>query len=218
MQLSDMRTKLRKRIGNPSTTDVADTTLNEHLNTAYGEIANEFRFRKVRKLCTFDTVADQAEYGLPSDCLAVLRVRDTTNELRLEKLDDRRFAELTDTDETGEPTGYVRFRDWITLVPTPDDAYTIQLHYKADVTDLSADADEPVLPSVWHRGIVMLAAFYYYDEEGDVPKAQSAYNVYELWASKKPVEVDEEKTDFDSGVTIPSLGTTPKALDFNESD
>ncbi len=219
MDLVTMRTKLRKRVGNPTVTDVPDVDLTGHINTAYHEIANSYRFRMVRKLCTFDTVASQAEYGLPSDCLAVLKARNSTSEHRLEKMDDRKGAELENVSTEGDPTKYIRYRDWITLVPTPDGVYTIQLHYKADVSDLSADADEPVVPSVWHEGIIKLARYYYYDEEGDIPKAQSSYNVYELWASRKPVEVDEEKVDFDSGVTIPSLGTSStERFDFDHSD
>lgn len=219
MELSDMVAVLRRRIGNPSTTDVTDTILKEHINSAYVEIADNFRFHKTRKLCTFTTVASTRRYGLPTDCDVVLKVRDNTNSVRIEKSDSRRFAELTDTTTEGFPTQYARFRDWIELQPTPDGAYEIQLYYRVATTLLSADTDEPALPASWHEGILRLARWYYYTEEGDEPKANSAYNSYTVWASKKTNEVDEEKVDFDSGVSLPELSDfVPQGLDFNHSD
>lgn len=222
MQLSDMVSKVRRRIGSPSTTDVTDATIKEHINAAYREIADNFRFHSVRKLCTFDTVADTRRYGLPTDCAFVIRVRNKDDEAaqpRLEKLDDRRAAELLNSDTTGVPTQYMRYKDWIELEPTPDDVYTIEVFYRADVTDLSDDADEPVFPVAWHAGIVHLATWNYFVEEGDVPKANNAYNIYDLWSSKKTNEVDEEKRDLDSGVEIPTLSNSVSSgLDFNHSD
>ncbi len=219
MDLLTLRTRVRKQVGNPTTVDVPDADLTQHVNTAYRDISNKYRFHKVRKLCTFPTVAGTRRYGLPTDCAAVIRVRDTTNEVRLEKLDDMRAAHLIDTDVEGKPTQYTRYRDWLDLHPTPDDVYTIEVFYKGEIVDLSADGDDPVLPTSWHEGIIKLAKYYYYDEQGDIPKATSAFNAYELWASRQPIEVDEEKVDFDSGVSLPTLGNVlgPR-LDFDHAD
>lgn len=219
MQLTEMRSRLRRQVGNPTTTDVADSVLTQHINSGYKEIANKFRFHTVRKLCRFSTVVGTKRYGIPSDCAVVLRVRDLTNEKRLEKFDDRRAFEEVDLDTTGYPTYYTRFRDWVELHPSPNGVYEIELHYKADMADLAGDTETPTLPTSWHEGILRLAKYYYYDEQGDIPKATAAYNAYTVWADSKPIEVDEEKTDFDSGVTVPTLSNgLPKNLDFNHSE
>lgn len=208
MDLATMRTRLRARIGNPDIVDVPDADLTRILNSAYGDIADRFRFHKVRKICTFPTVANTQDYGLPSDLLEIIKVRDQTNGRQLRKadyMDEAGKDERLDSILTQQPTHYLRYRNFIRLEPTPDGAYTVELFYKAGVVDLSDDADEPILPAPWHEGILKLARHYFYDEKGDVPKSQYALSIYNSWLSTKPVEVDEEKKDLDKGVRIPSL-------------
>lgn len=218
MDLSTIRTRLRRQVGNPSITDVADSLLNEHINVAYREIADRYRFNNVRKLCRFSTIASTRRYSVPEDYSNAIRLRDLTNKIRLEKLDSRRLFELTDIDTTGKPTKYTIVKDWIELHPTPDDVYEIEMYYKAEIVELSADGDIPALPTAWHQGILLLSKHYYYVEEGDVPKSLAAFNAYEQWLATKPVELDEEKADYDSGVSIPTLETSIALQDFNTSD
>lgn len=206
MNLSEMRTRLRRQIGNPTTTDVPDAQLTEHVNDAYREIVAKFRFHKTRKVCTFDTTADTRRYGLPEDAKWVMRVRDDTNKRFIEKTDDHRLSRIDDLTTTGKPELYARYRDWIELQPTPDGVYTISVYYESDITELSADSDEPVMSEAWHRGLVNLAKYYYYDDQGDDAKALSARNKYEAWLTSQPSEVDEEQRFNDHGVQIPSLG------------
>lgn len=219
MNLSELRVKLRSRIGDPTVIDVPDSELDMHINSAYVEIADTYRFHTVRKLCKFSTVVGTARYGIPDDCLVVMEVRDLTNEKKLEKYGGRRVFEQTSVTTNGFPFAYARFRNWVELVPPPDGVYEIEMHYKADVVELAGDTATPTIPKPWHEGILRLAKYYYYEDQGDVPKSVAAYNAYDVWVSRKPVEVDEEKRDFDSGVSIPTLsGFQPKGLDFNHSD
>lgn len=224
MNLLILRDRLRRMIGNPTTADVGDGNLSEHINTAYREIVNKYRFHLGRKICTFDTIADVSRYGLPTDLASIIRVRNNTTEVRMEMLDSRRRYEevnYTANIQTGEPVRYIRFRDWIELAPIPDGVYQIEIYYKLGIVDLSADIDEPVIPVSWHRGILLLSKYIYYDEEGDIPKATTAYARFNTWVQDQPTEVDEEKADLDSGVAIPTLGVwknTDPRLDFNHSD
>lgn len=231
MELSVMRTRLRKRIGNPTLTDVPDSDLNQHINTAYLELVNKFRFHLGRRICIFDTVIGQPRYGLPTDLAVLFRIRDNTNERKMIKLDDPRRARLTNHTKDqltsagtpanitlDQPRYYMRHRDWVELHPVPDGVYEMEIFYKIVVEELVADTDEPVIPETWHVGIVSLARYWYYDEEGDLPKAKNAMNAFEVWLSRQPVEVDEEKIDFDSGVGVPTLSELPVArLDFHHS-
>lgn len=210
MDLTTMRTRLRARIGNPDITDVPDVDLTRILNSAYGDIADRFRFHKVRKLCTFPTVTSQREYGMPADLLEIMKVRDLTNGRQIKKadyIDAASNAEKADSIIEQQPLHYIRYRNFINLYPTPDGVYVIELFYKAGVVDLVADADTPILPAPWHEGIIKLARHYFYDEKGDIPKSQYALSIYNSWLSTKPNEVDEEKKDLDKGVRIPSLET-----------
>lgn len=216
MQLSVLRTKLRSRIGNPDTTDVPDVDLTAHINSAYRDIADRFRFHAVRKICTFPTVSGTKDYGLPADLSVILNARDETSGSKLSKTDysDDAWQESENDDVDGIPESYIRMRNFIRIEPTPDGVYTIRLFYKAGVVDLAADADAPILPDSWHEGILKLARYYFYDSKPDAPKAQYALANYNSWVSTKPVEVDEEKKDLDKGVRIPTLQKA-RALDFD---
>jgi len=223
VQLSVMRTKLRTRIGNPSITDVPDANLTTHLNDSYREIANKFKFHLVRSRYDFSTVIGTRLYNLPTGSVAILKAQNLTalNEGRIEKLDDRRRAETTITGVTGPPTGYIRYQNQIELDPTPDAVYSIRLILKSGITDLSLDADTPVLPVSWHEGIIKLAKYNYYaNEQNDLPKATFAKQDFKDWLVDQPTEIDEEKVDFDSGVSLPELNAwaaNRQRLDFDHS-
>lgn len=210
MDLVTMRTRLRARIGNPDTTDVPDVDLTRLLNSAYSDIADRFRFHSARKLCTFPTVSGTQDYGLPTDLLEIIKVRNQTEGWQIKKgdyIDSADKQERSDSVIESRPLHYIRYRNFIRLEPTPDGVYTIELFYRAGVIALSLDADEPILPVPWHEGILKLARHYFYDETGDIPKAQYALSIYNSWLSTKPNEVDEEKKDLDKGVRIPTLAT-----------
>lgn len=215
--LAALRAALRKRVGNPTATDVPDADLTAVLNSAYSDLSLRYKFHKVRKICTFDTVVDQARYGIPTDCFAVLRVRDNTNNRKLEKVGDRNYSERTD-DTSGKPLKYLRQRDWVTLMPPPDGVYQIELFYKAKPADLAADVDVPVLPDGWSEGLIRLARFYYFDSIGDLPKARLSQAMYDSWVAVTPLEFDDEAEVIDSGVELPTLGTSQDPrLDFDHS-
>lgn len=221
MNLSEMRVKLRRRIGNPTVNAVTDVQLNDHINDAYTEIADRFRFHQVRKRCVFTTEDGRESYGIPTEATTILRVRDNTNGVKLEKFDDRRMAERRVADgelPTGFPIHYARYRDYLSLDPVPNGAYEIEVYYKRSMTNLLNDADVPVLPVVWHEGIVKLARFKYFEDVLDLPKARVAQDFWQNWLSDKPTELDEEKVDFDSGVSVPTLEQgLDRRQDFNTS-
>lgn len=147
MQLSEMRDSLRRRIGNPTTTDVSDTRLDQKINDSMREIMDKYAFHMTRSIATFPTVAGTKRYDIPADCVAVLRVWNATDRQRIMKRDMRWLAETEnqDTNTTGRPQYYVRARDWYQFYPIPDGVYTISVFYKNSVADLVVDADEPLI-------------------------------------------------------------------------
>ena len=219
MNLQQMTNLLRGRIGNPTTTDVADSTLQAELNAAYLDIKGRYRFHRARKRCQFQTVIGQARYDLPLDILVVLRVSDETNRVKLEKWGDRHLARRPDN-ELAKPLRYVRYRDWIELNPTPDGVYTMEVYYKFMDQLLQVGGDVPQLPETWHEGIVVLGKYNYYaNVANEAPKAGMAYEAWKLWVADKPTEIDEESVDIDSGVEILPLSSgIEKGLDFNHAD
>lgn len=231
MNVQTMYTLLRARIGNPSLVDVPNTKLITMLDLAYQDIADRYRFHRKRKRCQFYTLKGQARYDLPADLISLFRVSDTTNNVKLEKIGDRQLSSRADATAVGKPTRYVRYRDWVELDPIPDygnglgvsdpsaTGYLMELFYKYTLPILTADGDIPTIPTGWHIGIVVLAKYYYYEDQGDAPKANLAMEAWKLWVADKPTEIDEESVDIDSGVEILTLSQnfTPRQ-DFNHAD
>lgn len=64
---------------------------------------------------------------------------------------------------SGRPSYFSRRPDdAIVLYPTPDDAYTLKLDYQQDGHVLTANTDEPLIPDVWLRDIIMYRALQHY--------------------------------------------------------
>lgn len=221
MNFSQIRTRLRKLVGNPTATDVPDADLNEVINEAYQELCDEYRFRATRELATFSTAANVNAYALPTNSLVLMGVKDCTNDVRLRKRNhDWVMSQTSDTDSPGKPTNYARYEDYIKLFPTPDGVYSINIYYRIYIADLSADADIPVIPVPWHRGLIRFARYKYYDALGQIQMAQYTYRAWQVWLNNKPTEVDEEEfyEGAMTGVEVTTLGTASKALDFDHSD
>lgn len=205
--LSEMRLELRTKIGSPTTTDVPDALLTRLLNEAYRDIGTKHPFHETRQVAYMTTTSGTGRYNLPSDATIIRRVWDATNGRRLEKAGQRLASERRGADllQNGFPRSYIRAGTYLQLHPVPDGAYTIYVYYSSAVADLTDDADVPVLPLPWHTGIVKYARYLFWDERGDINKAQYSYSAYKLWLADKPSELDEEKADMEGGVEIPSL-------------
>lgn len=219
MNLTTMLSRLRERVGNPDTTDVPDATLTARINEAYSFIWDRYRFHANRTTdSSIVTVAGTASYALPADCDIIMSVRDVTNTTKLKKIGKDKY-DAKGVISNGKPTEYFRENNNLILWTTPDGAYTIRVRYKQAMTELSAGADIPSVPTAWHDGIVALARFMYWDTKGDVPKAQYAFRMWKEWVSDKSNEIDEELfQDYDEGVSVPTLEQPLDRLDFDHSD
>lgn len=215
MTLAELIAQVRVSVGNPTTTDVPDATLQGMINFAYKEVADKFRFHKTRRICEFTTQAGVDKYTLPAGTNLVFRVKNKTSDWGMDKLPDNLFEmEITPASPQGAPTHFARYRDYVKLHPVPDGEYVIEVFYQFGVTSMTQPTDEPVIPEAWHVGIVRLARHYYYDfVKGDQPKAIAALNMYRNWLADKPVEVHEEVAQGDHGVIITALARDARGED-----
>lgn len=216
MNLGQLRTSLRARVGNPTTAEVPNTELDERINEAIKEIADKYGFHRARAITNIVTVVDQAQYDLPADCLVVMKLRHPLENLQLIRRDETWASERM-TMDSGKPTDYLRQQDYIQLFPPPDAEYTLELFYKASAATLVADADESILPTSWDEGILHLARAKHWDVRLDVQKAVHAFSVWERWVSTKPSEINEELfADDTEGVIIPTLKPIRRRRYFDE--
>ena len=219
--LAQMRTALRRKIGNPDTTSVTNAILDEHINSAYVHLTTRYRHKQGRENSRFNTVAGTSAYTLTGQYAVVFQVWNRTTNTKLTKLGWRQRVDedlsVSSSTTQGVPLGYETWQDSIILYPVPDAVYAIEAIYKKIPTALSADGDTPVINALWHPGIVFLSRFYYWDDRQDFAKAQQAYNTWRLWMSDIAHDVDEETVDSeDFGVVLPGLRAgIPRGLDFD---
>lgn len=205
MNLTALQADLRVKIGNPSTSQVADSVLTSYLNKAQKRIADRYRFHKTRKVVTFPTVASTDKYNVPSDYNVVMSLADQTNKRPLRKTSFA-FINANPSQTNQQPTRYAIEQGYIHLWPTPDAVYTIQMMYRANPTDLSAGSDTPVFPDAWHEGLPLCARHIYWDDNGDVAKARYALDIYNDWLENKTDEIGlEYQEDWEQGVSVPTL-------------
>lgn len=218
MTLLELRTMLRRRCGSPSTADVTDADLNGHLNNTIEEVLDKFPFLQGRARLRFNTVASSSKYHVNSKTHTVLKVWDRTNDIKLRKVGPS-YASNNDYDDTltGKPQFYGRFSTYIQLFPTPDAVYVIEFLSRIIPTPLALDGDIPPMPPAWHRGLAIYATYMYHSDQGkDQQKATFAFNEFAAWAKSKPIEMQEEMTDMDQGVELPTMGgnsSTPLSFD-----
>lgn len=214
MNLATLATALRKKIGSPSTTDVPDSpNIYGHINNAYNEIFNKYKFKRRRGKAKFTTSAGIGKYIVSDLTDVIYTVWDRTNGRSLEKvgktiLSQRDYASTPPASvQDGIPTQWDHAETYLHLLPVPNGAFVIEFVYRVIFSALATTDAVPVIPLSWHRGIVILAAHMYYDDEGGDPqKATYHKNAFKDWVADQPVEEHEETESIDSGVQIPTLG------------
>lgn len=89
---------------------------------------------------------------------------------------------LPDPDRETGPPEYVVIRpdNQLLIVPTPDDAYTISYDYFKRGKVLSANTDEPLIPSDYHMAIVGRALMIYGNYESAEEAKIQGQELYEM--------------------------------------
>jgi hypothetical protein len=108
-------------------------------------------------------IVDQTDYVLPSDFVWLHRLEvivsgsGTSEErqpLQPITLNQQDFI----PNGRGTPEAYYLKKNRIVVLPAPDSAKTLRLHYSPRVSDMSADADLPDVPEDYHEYIAIVAA------------------------------------------------------------
>lgn len=110
------------------------------------------------------TVANQKDYVLPTDFMQMNRlelvldgtgVDETIQKIEEITLNEKDFF----ANRTGPPGAYFIKKDRITLLPVPDQAYTLRLFYSPIVTDLTGDSQSPDIPEQFMEYLAILACY-----------------------------------------------------------
>lgn len=143
------------------------------LNAAYKDLTTkhrlwslklDFEFPELKTSDTSQSTADGTAYiNVPSDCLVVYNVEDTTNDTILDWRSWNWYLDQTgraDTTKEGKPKFYTRYGSYIYQYPTPDAIYAETVWYRkrpAALTGTTATAigeewDEVILELACYKG------------------------------------------------------------------
>jgi len=125
-------------------------------------VNKRFYFPQLETSTTADTADGTAYISVPTDCLIVRDLYDTENYRRLTNITPRTYIDYTDRADTGAegaPTEWVRQGTYLYLHKTPDDAYTISIHYRKVPAILSSGSSVTLLGSEWDEPLITLACY-----------------------------------------------------------
>jgi hypothetical protein len=168
---------------NTNTTTFSDADLNAAINFYYHDIVNEILASMdgwdfQGETATADIVSGQAEYILPTDILKIKKIDvtyDGTNWASAKFFDvsEKKFP----LDGTTVARAFSQnapevdlYDSSIFLYPTPSANVIagIKIYYEKEVSELSADTDEPVFAEAYHKVLVYGAAKDYLEKYAEV--------------------------------------------------
>lgn len=149
-------------------TDI-DSYTGQWTNTSYLEfctrrsfwevkIPKHFKFPELDTTTTSNTTGSVAYISIPTDCLAVYTIHDTTNDKKLKNYNMRQYVEETGrASTTGFPDYWLRYGSRIYFFPTPTGVYSMTIWYRKRPALLSAVGDVTLIGSEWDEPILKLA-------------------------------------------------------------
>lgn len=176
--------------------------LGRWVNKAYFEVALLSDFDGLKEAATADSVADQQEYSVPSDFLAVISVSypDEDKVLLETSISAMRRS---DPDVTGIPKYYATRQESIYLWPVPDESgKTILMDYMEEPAALSADDDVTVLPQHFDQAIHWMGIRNALLDIGKPSEATVFYQTADNYIRRIQREVDAGMESQKEGVTV----------------
>lgn len=201
---------LKFRAGNNPSLDAAGTSAYNYygiwINSAYRQLCTQddilglnknLHFPQLMTSTTKTTTDGTAYIAVPSDCLYIEQVFDTTNGRLLDHISWQDYIEYTDRTTAaseGDATEWVRHGSYIYLHPTPGttgDTFTI--YYKKLVADLTGTQTTDI-GAEWDDAIIELATYKMFVAIHDYEKAKYAKDSFvEMAAGLSDIYSKEEE-------------------------
>ena len=184
-----LRQRAAQRIRDFNNNIVADTTpsatqpaaWSDYINEAYRDIDQSSPFwpwHEVQTTLTFPALT--RSQPLPTGDFQVLAAWDLTDQFPLVPLEgrDQYINEYPQQNEQGSPMHYRIFDGNLELYPLPLVQTQVRVDLIQRVTDLSANSDVPVFPSIYHHVIVDGAIARFYEDDGNMQQAQHHWEIF----------------------------------------
>lgn len=179
---SEFQSELLFELGRPND-DSLDSYKGNFINTAYMTLTTQNKILGIPRTFYFPelevseakSTSDGVAYiSVPSDCLVVRTLWDSSNDIKLTKISWRKYIGYTgraNADSEGKSTEWVRRGSYVYLYSTPDDTYNITVYYRKRPTALSDSDDTIAIGAEWDEPVLQLAVIQSHMRLGEFEKA-----------------------------------------------
>ena len=176
MQLTDIRTAVRDRIGVSSNDGIlTDTVLNRLINRAVKTFGSEHHWAWLEKSDSQSPTTNTVT--MPSDWAATVSVSISGESRPLLWLPIDEF--IRHDQANADPRFYTVYGDAVLIAPHNTAGVSLVHRYIAVEADLTSDTHEPLCPDHLIEPIIEFASALAYHQVGDIPLAQRAEDRYE---------------------------------------
>lgn len=162
------------------------TLTRRFLNEAQRRIARRVRVPQLEQTQTFTTVAGDGTVDLDENVIRINSLRNTTDR---DPLDDVGTDALDDfPSASGKPSSYATSGQELTLYPTPDAGYNLEVRYQSRPADLDDDGDVPQMGDDYADLLVTYARARLFRLEDDMELAR-------LWMEDFETDLAKYATD-----------------------
>lgn len=198
MNLLELRSETKSRLGNVTSMDLGDARYNLWVNLGYNDLCGSYQFPQVKAIATATAQINDRLISLPDDCFAIYSVRDDTNKRKLTKVSDIVLDNLDlSTDNTGYAQHYNRVGNMLEIYPRLSAATVIMVRYCKTFDSLTDDDDEPVISSRYDEAIIMLSVIKGLSALFEYKKAHAVMNEFVAFMRSRVFEGEIEDSDND---------------------
>jgi hypothetical protein len=204
--------------------DIAASVVSRLVNEAYMEVAVETSPEALERIAVSSTTTGENRISLPTDfyepisaSLVYMPSWSTSSSQHSSYYTLKRVAvsalDRKNPQPSGVPTEIAFFGDWMELYPSPNSAYSLQIRYRSQVTDMTATSDVPSVGTPWRRAIVIKTKARIYDMLGDFAGSQAANTEYLQYVTKLKTDAARRQAmeSSEMGVKVLSYGGRRRA-------
>jgi hypothetical protein len=201
MQLSELRTAVRQRLGVPASDSFyTDAVLTSLTNEANRWIAAQWDWPWLEKTETITTVDAQQDNATAADYSATIAVVDSTGV----PLERRPISDILrmGTGKAGIVRYFTAYGSKLVWRPVPNGNLSPVHYYRCTEPALANDGDTPLLPSQYHEAIVEYATAVALERRGLVSEAQARYKTVQTWIENMRARADRYSASTGGGAEM----------------
>ena len=180
--------------------ELAPSRVSEYVNLALSEIATRVPHRELEALAVSSTTSGENRFFLPADLDHVIALSFATEASGeggrvIRQAAPGEFDAVSQGTSLGVPNLYLSYNTWLELYPSPDSSYSLQLRYKARISELTNPDSVPSLATRYQLGVLYKAAEFMAERSGDFKRAAYLGNRYISFMGSVPDVTEQRQRD-----------------------